>query len=721
MNFFGQHPFLRPLGSRSLLRRIFLLGVLGLSAWTLRGAAVPPVLLGSAWYPEHCSPQQIEADLALMEAGGLRMARIGEFAWSSMEPAEGRYTLEWLDQAIAAAAAHHVFIVLGTPSDAPPLWLEEKYPEILRIDVEGRRLKPGAGRAFSYANGKYRELCREIVERLAQRYGHNPNVIGWQIGNEPTEDSFDPAAKQDYLTWLRAKYGTVDSLNEHWQTWYWSHTYDRFDQVELSGNGGIPGQFLDYKRFISDEWARFHRNQAEAIRKYAEPRQFITTNFGGLGWADRFNRHQVAQEFSLVSWDNYVGMERFDPVRNTAGYTSLEHFDPFRNGATHDLARGWKQQNFWLMELQPAFVDWAPVSNALEPGVTRTMIWQAIGHGADGISFWQWRAAWNGDGQYHGTLVGPDTTPVPVFAEVKRAAGEVAAVETVLAGTTPRSEVAILHDYDSRWAIDQHRMTQRYDQIAVLLGYYRALRERSQSVDLVDAASDLSRYKLVLAPSLNVISPALAQSLEGYVRSGGHLLLGPRSGMKDEFNALNRQRQPGPLVPALGGRVEQYYALIDDVPLAGAWGTGQGTIWAEDLSTQAADAEVKLRYGAGNGWLAGHPAAIERKLGRGSLSYLGTIADLGVMRHLVGALADEAGVARPFIIAPANVEVCRRAGTDHEVWILINHGTVAASVELPVPMTDALNGSSANSAPAVRRVQLPAHEISVLTRPTPVR
>jgi len=689
-------------------------GLLGLFTGVTRAAdAPPPVLLGSAWYPEHCSPAQIEADLTLMEAGGLRMARIAEFAWSSMEPSEGHYTFEWLDQVIAAAAAHHVFIVLGTPTDAPPRWLEAKYPEVLRIDVTGHTIKPGGGRSFSYANRKYRELCRDIVERLAQRYGHNPNVIGWQIGNEPTEDSFDEQARRDFYAWLKAKYGTLDVVNDRWQTWYWSHTYDTWDEIELPGNGGTPGLFLDYKRFISDEWAQFHRNQAEAIRKYSDARQFITTNFGGLGWADRFNRHQVAQELTMASWDNYVGMEHFDPVRNIAGYTHLEHFDPWRNGATHDLVRGWKQSNFWLMELEPAFVDWAPISNALEPGVIRTMIWQAIGHGADGISFWQWRAAWNGDGQYHGTLVGPDTTPVPVYGEVKQAAGEVAAATAALAGTTPRAEVAILHDYDSRWAIDQHKMTQRYDQIGVMIDYYHALRERAQSVDIVDAASDLSRYKLVLAPDLNVIPRELAKSLEAYVRQGGHLLLGPRSGLKDEFNALNRERQPGPLVPALGGRVEQYYALIDDVPLAGAWGSGRATVWAEDLSTKAADVEVKLRYGQGNGWLAGHPAAIERPLGTGSLSYLGAVVDLGVLRQIVNALADEAHVGHPWLTAPAGVEVCRRVGPDREVYVLINHGPATAAFDLPVPLRQGFGGGAGSP---VRHLELPSLGVAVLVR-----
>jgi beta-galactosidase len=676
---------------------------------------VPPLLLGSAWYPEHGTERQLEADLAMMQAAGLRVARVGEFAWSSLEPKEGHYTLDWLDHVISAAAAHGIFIVLGTPTDAPPRWLERKYPEILRVDVDGHRSPAGSGRAFSYASPKYRELCREVVERLAQRFGHNLNVIGWQIGNEPTEDSYDDAAVQDFHAWLQAKYGTLESLNEHWMTWYWSQTYDAWDEIPLGMGRGNPGMQLDYMRFVSDEWRSFHDNQIEAIRRHADRRQFITTNLGGLGWADRFNRHELTQDLDVAAWDDYVARQRIDPLRRGASYASLEHFDPWRNGATHDLVRGWKQRNFWVLEMQPAFVDWSAVSNAVERGVTRDMIWQAIGHGAEGISFWQWRAGWGAVGQYHGTLVGPDTTPIPVYAEVQRAAAETAATGAVFAGTAPQSQVAILHDYDSRWAIDFHLQSQRYDQIDVLLGYYRALRERAQSVDIVDPSCDLARYKLVAAPSLNVISPALGERLEAYVKNGGHLVLGPRSGMKNEYNALYPERQPGPLVGALGGRVEQYYALVDDVPVAGKWGTGEATIWAEQLFTKAPDAEVLLRYGAGNGWLEGEPAAIQRRLGRGTITYLGAVLDPALMRHAAQAWADAAGVDPAPIPAPDGVEVCRRIGAGREVFVLINHSETNAAIQLPGPMTDALKGGE------VRALELPPREVAILVRPTPFR
>jgi beta-galactosidase len=640
-----------------------------------RAAEAPPLALGVAWYPEQWPEQQWAADLSLMKAAGIRMVRVGEFAWSSMEPREGVYTLEWLERAIAAAAAHDMVVVLGTPTDAPPAWLTQKYPDTLRVDEDRRRLEHGARRQFSYTSVRYRQLCRAIVEQLARRFGNNPDVVGWQIGNEYTDDSFDGEAVRLFHQWLQSKYGSIDALNKKWVTAYWSQTYDSFDQIPMGAGRGNPGLLLDYKRFVTDQWRAFQRNQIDAIRMHAPKRQFITTNLGGLGWANRFNRTDIAADLDLISWDPYVGQG---------------HLEPYRMGATHDLVRGWKQRNFWVMEMQPGFVDWAGISNSLDPGETRAMAWQAVGHGADAVAFWQWRSALNGQEQYHGSLVGPDGGPLPFYAEARQIGAEFAKAGEALRGTSPASQAAILHDYDSRWAIDFHRHSNRYDQLEVLLGYYRPLHDLAQSVDIVDPRATLDAYKLIVAPSLNVISEELARRLCAWVEAGGHLVLGPRSGMKDKFNALDVRRQPGPLVPALGGRVEQFYALLEDVPVSGAWGNGKATIWAETLAP-VADTYTVLTYGAGNEWLEGHAAAVSRSLGKGRMSYIGAVLDPALMRAAAKSWLDAAGI-RPQLTAAPGIEVCRRAGNGREIFILINHTTQPSKVALPRAMTDVLNG-----------------------------
>ena len=622
--------------------------------WSQNSSA-PPILLGTAWYPEQWPEAQWESDLSLMEKAGVRMVRVGEFAWSRMEPSEGHYDLDWLDRAVAAAGKHGIYAVLGTPTAAPPAWLTQKYPETLRVDKEGHRAEHGNRQQFNWANPKYRELARKIAEQMAKRFGRNSLVLGWQIDNEYAEVSFDPETRSQFQQWLKARYGTLDSLNVRWTTAYWSQTYSSWDQVPIETDYGNPGLLLSWQRFVSDTWRSYQKNQLDVIRANSDPRQFITTNM--MGWFDGYDHYTVAQDLDLAAWDDYVGQG---------------HLDPARNGATHDLTRGFKQKNFWVMETQPGSVNWAPINNSLDKGEVRAMAWHDVGHGADAVSYWQWRSALNGQEEYHGTLVGADSTPVPLYSEVQQIGQEFARAGSVLAGTSPRSEVAILHSYDSRWAIQWQKHNKDYDPVEELISYYRPLRAISQSIDVLPPTARLERYKLVVAPGLNVFSESTAKNLAEYVQQGGHLVLGQRSGMKDDDNGLQPARQPGPLVELLGGRVEQYYALADPVPVAGKFGSAQGKQWAELLSAKADDVEVLARYGKSNGWLDGQPAAITRRVGRGRITYIGAWLDDAAMAAAAKWMSEVSGVKPALGPVPDGIEVYPRYGENREVYVIVS-------------------------------------------------
>lgn len=674
------------------MRHLLLLLILTISA---NAAEIPKLMLGSAWYPEQWPEERWDRDLQLMKDAGFNMVRIGEFAWSSIEPDEGNFKLDWMERAIEAAARYDMVTIIGTPSDAPPAWLTSKYPETLRVQEDGTVLEHGSRRQFSYTSLKYRELCRIIVEKMAVRFGQNPNVIAWQIDNEYTEDTFDDEARGLFHQWLNEKYGSLDDLNKHWMTAYWSQTYSAWDQVPMNTKRNNPGLLLDYKRFVTDQWRAFQSNQVEVLRKHIDPAHLITTNLGGLGWANRFNRQEVASDLDIISWDPYVGQG---------------HFDPYRIGATHDLVRGWRKQNFWVMEMQPGSVDWAPISNYLDKGETRAMAWEAVGHGADCIAFWQWRAGLNGQEQYHGVLVGSDGEPVPVYEEISQLGREFQKAAPVFADTEPKSEVAILHDYDSRWAIDFHKHTVKWDNIGILLDYFRPFKDLTGTVDIIVPTFDLNDYKLVLAPGLHVISEQLASHLSEYVKQGGHLVLGPRSGTTNEFNALNIQRQPGPLVETLGGRVEQFYALLEDVPVSGEWGSGVCQIWAELLEVKEPDVEVLMRYGRSNGWLDGQPAVIQRKFGKGTITYLGGLFDEAMMKQIAEHLVDLADVQLMEIEVPSGVEVCRRVGDDHEVYLILNFSGETQKIVLPSLMKDVLREVE------VKQIKLEPYGVTVLSK-----
>ena len=652
--------------------------------------------LGAAWYPEQWPESAWDRDLSLMQAAGINVVRVGEFAWSRLEPAEGQYDFDWLARAIRTAQRHHIAVVIGTPTDAPPAWLTGRYPQVLRVGPDGRRAEHGGRRQFSYSSPLYRKFCRDIVARLAQRFGQDPDVIGWQIDNEYTDESYDEATRAQFQQWLQRRFGTLDALNRAWTTAYWSQTYTAWSQIPLNDQPGNPGWMLAHRHFVTHTWRTYQENQIAALRPAIAPRQFITSNFGGLGWSDNWDHYTLARDLDLASWDDYVGQG---------------HLDAYRNGAISDFVRGWKRRDYWVMEAQPGFVDWAPISNSLDRGEVRAMTWQSIGHGADAVLFWQWRSALNGQEQYHGTLVGPDGNPVPLYREVAGIGRELRQASRAIAGTTPVSRVAILTTYDSRWAIEFQQHSADYEEIQALLDYYRPLEDLTHSVDIVNAYAPLARYKVVVAPGLNVIPQDLARHLADYVRGGGHLILGPRSGMKDRYDRLDVHRQPGPLVPVLGGRVQQYYALDSQVAVAGLAGAGMASVWAEALQPLTRETRIILRYAPNIPWLGNQPAALSRPYGHGQITYLGALFDPQLTRALLRRELATVGAISPMDALPPNVELMRRDGAGREVTILINHGASPRTVKLPDLEQDVLHPGT-----KVREVTLGPEGVAVLER-----
>jgi beta-galactosidase len=651
----------------------------------------PPLGLGTAWYPEQWPQSRWEADLSLMETAHINVVRVAEFAWSRLEPREGIFEFDWLDSAIAQAARHHIRVVVGTPSAAPPAWLTSKYRDVLRVNQDGRPDEHGERQQFSFTSRRYRVLARRIAEKLAIRYGHNPDVIGWQIDNEIGSLSFDQETRDQFHLWLQHRYGNIAALNEHWTTAYWSQTYDNFAEVPMHSKNENPGLLLDWKRFVTDTWASYIDNQVEAIRQHTERGQFITTNT--MGWSSLFDHYVVHRSLDIAAWDEYA------PI-------SYEWLGYARQ---HDLVRGYKRQNFWVMETQPGFVDWAPINRPLDPGQVREIAWQAVGHGADAVLYWQWRSALNGQEQYHGTLVGADGTPVPVFEEVQKIGTEFARAADLLSGTTPHSRVAMLQSYESLWAIEFQRHHSNFDTIAEFDAFYRPLARSAQSIDVVSIDAPLQGYALVVAPALNVVSETAAELLADYVHNGGHLVLGPRSGMKDPYNALWPQRQPGPLAALLGARVEQFYALDQPIAVSGEVGIGRAQIWAETLEGLSPDVRVWMTYAEGRGWTGGKPAAITREVGKGSITYIGAWLEPSLMQKVTERLLKQAGVEPIIPGLPSDVEVCERSAKGKRVWIVINHGQKPQAVNLPGKVKTHIVGTGDGNT-----IQLAAHDVGVV-------
>lgn len=657
----------------------------------------PRLHLGVAYYPEHWPEERWLEDIRLMREAGITVVRMGEFAWSTFEPAEGELHFDWLERAISMLAEAGIASVLGTPTAAPPAWLTHACPDMLAVDEYGRRAQHGNRCHYCVTSPDFHAAVRRIVGALAERFGQNPHVIGWQLDNEYSRVCYCARCQRLFQEYLAAKFGSLDALNARWSTAYWSQTYSAWEQIPIPIGEHNPGLMLAFKQFVTECYRRFQRLQLDVLRPRLRPGVWVTHNF--MGWFDGFDHYVMSEDLDLASWDWYVGSG---------------HHDYLASGAAHDLTRGFKRRNFWVMETQPGSVNWSPINNALDMGEGRAMAWHAIAHGADAVLYWQWRPAPNGQEQYHGSLVDQSGRPRPFYQEVQHLGREFAQVSSLLAGSSVApARVAILYCYQSRWAIQWQRHHRDFDYVAHLLHYYRPFAALNIPVDVISADAPLKGYRLVIAPALLVLTESRVERLKEFVAGGGHLVLTIRSGMKDEYNALLPARQPGPLAEIAGVEVEEYYALQDEVPVKGKLFSGVSRLWAERLRIREGVRTVTAAsFEPSNGWLDGQPAVTVYSPGNGLVYYVGVYLDDAAQHRLVKHIALMAG-ARPVLETVPGVEARQLVGADGKtrIYIVINHEPVEQVLQLFWPAYEHLSGLTLTG-----KLKLAPYGVLVLTR-----
>ena len=623
--------------------------------------------LGAAYYPEHWPEEHWPEDIRLMQEAGMTVSRLAEFAWSTLEPEAGVFLFDWLDRAIELLAAAGLDTILGTPTAVPPAWLVTQYPDLMAVDENGRRVQFGNRCHYCVNSPEFHRAMLRIVTAMAKHFGPNPHVIGWQFDNEYNRVCYCDRCQAKFQQFLAERYGTIDKLNDHWSTAYWSQTYSAWEQIPIPIGRHNPGLRLAFKQFITNSYRRFQKLQLDALRPHLPSDVWVTHNF--MGWYDGYDHFEMSEDLDFVSWDWYVG---------------ASHHDYLSTGAMHDLTRGFKQRNFWLMETQPGNVNWSSVNNALNKWEARAMAWHAVGHGADAILYWQWRSALGGQEQYHGTLVDQSGQPRPFYEEVQQIGQDFTAVSALLTGSEPQAKVALLFDYDSRWSIQWQRHHQDFDYVEHFLHYYRPLAAMNIPIDIISADAPLDGYRLVIAPALLMLNEQRAQNLIEFVKRGRYLLLTARCGMKDGHNALLPSRQPGPLAEVTGVDVEEYYALDAPVPVEGNWFEGQSHQWAERLILRGDKyTTVIARYGSSNGWLDDQIAITVNGYGRGFVYYVGAYLDDAAQTAFMNKVIETVRI-RPLLETPPGVEVCQRLTSEGEpVWILINHQQQEQEVHIP--------------------------------------
>jgi beta-galactosidase len=655
----------------------------------------PPHLhIGAAYYPEHWPEERWPRDMDLMKQAHFSVVRMAEFAWSTMEPAEGEFHFDWLERAIAMLAERGIATVLGTPTAAPPAWLTFSHPATLAVDEYGRKAQHGNRWHYCPTSTGMRAASRRITRAMARRFGSNPAVVGWQTDNELGRVCYCDNCRRKFQAFLKKRYGTLDRLNSLWSTAYWSQTYSDWRQIPIPIGAHNPGLMLEWKRFITRNNREFQKEQVDILRRHIRPGVWISHNF--MGWFGGFDHYQMAADLDMASWDYYVGSG---------------HHEYLGHGITHDLTRGFLRKNFWVMETQPGSVNWAGVNNSLNRWEARSMAWQAVAHGADGLLYWQWRSAPGGQEQYHGSLLDQSGQPRPFFTEVEVLGQEFARLSELVAGSTVRAQVALLNDYDSRWSVDFQRHHKDFDYVAYFNHFARQAAAHNQPVDVISADGPLTGYRVVFAPALVVLDEGRIANLKEFVQRGGTLVLTARCGMKDRYNALLPQRQPAGLADLAGVEVEEYFALDEAVPVKGNFFMGSAKIWAERLKLRdEKSVAVVAHYRASNGWLDDRPAVTVRSHRGGFVYYVGAWLDDYSQKALVAHILEQAiGQA---IETPTGVEIRTRVrGDGQEIYFLINHERQEHTVRLPWTAHDHLGGQDLEG-----EFSLAPYSVCVLTR-----
>jgi len=488
--------------------------------------------LGVCYYPEHWPVETWAKDAAQMVEAGLKWVRIGEFAWARIEPQPDVFTWEWLDRAVETLAKAGLKIIMGTPSATPPRWMLDKHPDMLAVDAEGRSRKFGSRRHYDFSHIGYRKEAARIAKLMGERYGDHPDVEAWQIDNEydchDTTLSYSDAARKGFQDWLAQRYQSTDALNRAWGNVFWSMDYDTFDQIDLPNltvTEPNPSHVLAFRRYSSDQVVAFNKAQVDVLRPLTDAP--LIHNY--MGRITSFDHWKVGKDLDIASWDSYPIGFLSDRLEGTPEEKQrfLRQGHPDMQAFHHDLYRGVGKGRLWVMEQQPGPVNWAPYNPAPLPGMARLWAWEAFAHGAETVCYFRWRQAPFAQEQQHAGLLRPDSEPAPALAECKQTFNEISELTAVNSGKAP---VALIFDYDSAFAWDTQPQGADFEAFRLAFAAYRALRSLGLSVDILPPyISDLSAYKLVLAPGILKLSDPLRAAL---TKGDTLALIGPRTDVK---------------------------------------------------------------------------------------------------------------------------------------------------------------------------------------------
>lgn len=669
--------------------------------------------LPKIWYGGDYNPEQWDADIwaedsRMFKLAGIDVATINVFSWALIQPDEETYDFAALDATMDRLHRDGVYVCLATSTAAHPAWMAKRYPDVLRVDRQGRKRKFG-GRHNSCPNSPtYRKYAPRLAAKLAERYKDHPALLIWHVSNEYGGYCYCDNCAAAFRVWLRRRYGSLDAVNRAWNTRFWGHTFYDFDEIvppsELSEEWGhnrtnFQGISLDYRRFQSDSLLECYKIEHEELKRIT-PNVPVTTNL--MGFYPELDYFAWAKHLDVVSWDNY-------PAYDTpASFTAM----------THDLMRGLKSgQPFMLMEQTPSQQNWQPYNSLKRPGVMRLWSYQAVARGADTVMFFQLRRSVGACEKFHGGViehVGHEHTRV--FRECAELGRELGTLGDLVLDARVPAEAAIVYDWENRWALDlSSGPSAALNYVDEVHKYYDALYRMHVQTDMISVEEALDKYKLVIAPVMYMVKPGFAEKVEAFVKGGGIFVTSFFSGIVNEQDLVTCGGYPGALRQVLGIWAEEIDVLppgtTNKLVMNGAVGElageYEGTLLCDLIHLEGAEAIAAY----GEDFYAGMPAVTVNRFGSGTAWYVATSPDAAFLGGFMRNLCADAGIRPAIDGGEEGVEASVRVKDGKRTLFLLNHNRIAASADVgDGGWIDALTGERQSGV-----VELPLHGAVILT------
>ena len=603
------------------------------------------IAFGGDYNPDQWSEDIWDDDIRLMKQAGVNTVALAIFSWDRIQPTEDRWDFGWLDRIIDKLGNAGIVVDLASATATAPLWLYESHPEVLPRDKYGHPVNAGSRQSWSPTSPVFKEYALTLCRKLAERYGTNPYVTAWHMGNEygwNNREDYSDNALEAFRAWCRRKYGTIDALNQAWGTTFWGQEMNGFDEVLIPRFMGAdsmvnPGQKLDFERFGNDMLLDFYKAERDAIAEICPDKPF-TTNFMVSTDQCCMDYAAWAKEVNFVSNDHYF-------------HEGESHLDELAcsDALVDSLALG---KPWYVMEHSTSAVQWKPLNTRKCKGETVRDSLAHLAMGSDAICYFQWRQSKAGAEKWHSSMVphaGPDSQ---IFRDVCELGADLnkLADEGLLSTKLVKSKVAVVFDYESQWATEHTATpTQEVRHWTEPLAWFRALADNGLTADVVPVRGSWDEYEAVVLPSLTILSEETTRRVREYVANGGKLFVTYYTGLVDDKDHVWLGGYPGSIRDVVGVRVEEFAPMGNDFPGAmDHLDLDNGTVAHDfaDVITSVADTAHVVASFKADKWTGfdGAPAITVNDFGDGKAAYVGARLGREGLAKSLPVLLEELGI-----------------------------------------------------------------------------